>query len=104
MRYFYILLAVLFITAFAQTTEPQPKPEQPVCPVCLDPFGNLIYEGCMIKGNINSKNDHIYHCPRWRDYDKTIIDEEKGERWFCTEEEARNAGWRSPKYSTWGCR
>ena len=104
MRYFSLLLVVLLITAFAQVTEPQPTPEQPVCPVCLDVSGNLIYEGCMIKGNINSKKERIYHCPRWRDYDKTDVDEENGERWFCTEEEARKAGWRSPKYNTGFCR
>jgi hypothetical protein len=28
---------------------------------------------------------------------ETLIDELKGERWFCTEEEARDAAWRAPK-------
>jgi endonuclease YncB( thermonuclease family) len=51
---------------------------------------------CLIKGNI-SNNGHIYHVPGSRSYDATIIDESKGERWFCTEEEARAAGWRAPR-------
>ena len=45
---------------------------------------------CRIKGNI-SANGHIYHVPGSSHYDATIIDESKGERWFCTEEEAREA-------------
>lgn len=52
------------------------------------------YPDRLIKGNINSKGEKIYHCPGQRDYNKTVIDESKGERWFATEEDARNAGWR----------
>lgn len=52
------------------------------------------YPDRLIKGNINSKGEKIYHCPGQRDYKKTVIDESDGERWFATEEEARNAGWR----------
>ena len=55
-------------------------------------------EGCNIKGNINSKGDHIYHAPGTRSYGATKINESKGERWFCTEDEATTAGWRAPKH------
>ena len=48
---------------------------------------------CVIKGNI-SANGRIYHLPGMRYYDRTGIDESRGERWFCTEAEARAAGWR----------
>ena len=48
---------------------------------------------CLIKGNI-SASGHIYHLPGQRDYDRTGIDTARGERWFCTEEQARAAGWR----------
>ncbi|WP_444429667.1 sunset domain-containing protein [Rhodobacter capsulatus] len=48
---------------------------------------------CRIKGNI-SKKGQIFHLPGSRDYDRTRIDETRGERWFCTEAEARAAGWR----------
>lgn len=54
---------------------------------------------CPIKGNINRKHEHIYHVPWSKDYGKTRIDVAKGERWFCTEEEAVAAGWRAP---LWG--
>lgn len=50
--------------------------------------------GCQIKGNINSKGDRIYHVPGGRSYDQTQIDTSDGERWFCSEDEARAAGWR----------
>jgi endonuclease YncB( thermonuclease family) len=48
---------------------------------------------CLIKGNINSKGERIYHVPGQRYYDKTQIHQSKGERWFCTEQEAVAAGW-----------
>jgi hypothetical protein len=52
---------------------------------------------CQIKGNINAQGVRIYHPPGCR-YDKdTIIDTNRGERWFCTEAEAVAAGWRRPK-------
>lgn len=49
---------------------------------------------CNIKGNINSRGERIYHLPSGRWYSKTRINESKGERWFCSESEAREAGWR----------
>lgn len=49
--------------------------------------------GCAIKGNI-SKNGRIYHLPGSHWYGRTGIDASKGERWFCSETEARAAGWR----------
>jgi len=51
-------------------------------------------EGCRIKGNIGSKGDRIYHMLGGRWYDKTVITASKGERWFCSEGEAKSAGWR----------
>jgi micrococcal nuclease len=54
-------------------------------------------EGCVIKGNISSSKEKIYHLPGCEDYDKTVINESAGERWFCTEEEAVAAGWRKAK-------
>ena len=39
----------------------------------------------------------IYHEPVGASYPKTRIDTAKGERWFCTEAEARVAGWRRAK-------
>ncbi len=54
------------------------------------PSGN-----CTIKGNISSSG-RIYHVPGDAAYDKTRIDDSRGERWFCTEAEAKAAGWRPP--------
>jgi len=54
-------------------------------------------EGCNIKGNVNSKGDKIYHVPGMSSYGATKIDESKGERWFCSDEEAQAAGWRAPR-------
>ena len=49
---------------------------------------------CPIKGNISSSGERIYHVPGQQHYDDTRISRAKGERWFCSEEEARAAGWR----------
>ena len=51
---------------------------------------------CPIKGNI-SANGRIYHTRSSRWYDRTVIDLSSGERWFCSEREALDAGWRAPK-------
>lgn len=48
---------------------------------------------CAIKGNI-SANGRIYHLPGQRDYDRTRINTNEGERWFCSESDAQAAGWR----------
>lgn len=52
---------------------------------------------CIIKGNISSGGERIYHLPGCGSYVKTTIDESKGERWFCNEAEAQSAGWRKAK-------
>jgi len=52
----------------------------------------------LIKGNISKDTgEKIYHVPGGEFYDKTVIDESAGERWFCTEQEAVAAGWRRSK-------
>ena len=53
--------------------------------------------GCAIKGNISSSVERIYHVPGQRYYDKTLINWRNGDRWFCTEQEAVAAGWRTAK-------
>ena len=67
------------------------QPAPPVTPPAADPAT------CNIKGNISSSGERIYHVPGQRHYDQTVISPEKGERWFCTEQEARDAGWRKAK-------
>lgn len=52
---------------------------------------------CRIKGNINAEGTRIYHVPGSRWYDRTRVDESRGQRWFCSEAEARAAGWRPPR-------
>lgn len=49
---------------------------------------------CVIKGNISSTKEKIYHLPGCGSYEKTVIDLSAGERWFCSEQDAITAGWR----------
>jgi micrococcal nuclease len=68
---------------------------------------NLITGACVIKGNISSNSSasakttadeaKIYHLPECAYYKQTVIDESKGEKWFCSEAEAIAAGWRKAK-------
>lgn len=51
---------------------------------------------CNIKGSI-SRNGKIYYLPSDVFYDRARINTSKGERWFCSESEARKAGWRRSK-------
>jgi len=52
---------------------------------------------CRIKGNINRDGERIYHVPGSASYEATVLDVTRGERWFCSEQEARSAGWRAPR-------
>lgn len=52
---------------------------------------------CVIKGNIARSGENIYHLPGCVSYDQTVIDESRGERWFCSEADAVSAGWRKAK-------
>ena len=51
---------------------------------------------CKIKGNI-TKNGHIFHVPGQAFYERTGIRPERGERWFCSAQDAIDAGWRAAK-------
>lgn len=75
------------------------------CPVTkenvnLSPTGvqtSNVDSSCKIKGNIGSTGEKIYHLPGCGSYEKTKVDESRGEKWFCSEDEAVSAGWRKAK-------
>jgi len=48
---------------------------------------------CLIKGNIDADGERRYYKPYERWYERTRVDSNKGEKWFCTEREAKEAGW-----------
>lgn len=52
-----------------------------------------IPQGCPIKGNISARG-RVYHMPWSPWYRRVRVDTRAGERWFCSEAEARAAGWR----------
>ena len=48
-----------------------------------------------IKGNISFEGgEKIYHTPGQEFYEATTINEDYGEKMFCSEQEAQDAGWR----------
>lgn len=46
-----------------------------------------------IAGNINSQGKKLWHDESSPQWSQIVIDESKGERWFCSPEEAEAAGW-----------
>lgn len=93
-------------TAPTDAPAPTPVPVRavPVVPVVVPAFscaGGCATPpdvSCDIKGNISvSSQERIYHVRGQAFYDETEISPEYGERWFCTEEEAVEAGWRKAK-------
>lgn len=57
------------------------------------------FGSCKIKGNISYNSGRkIYHVPGQQDYENTVISVRRGERWFCTEKEARANGWRKARH------
>lgn len=58
----------------------------------------LIDPRCDIKGNISIESgERIYHVPGQKYYSETVISRRYGERWFCSEADARAAGWRKSR-------
>ncbi len=69
-------------------------------PMIID-NGVIVQRGtsCNIKGNISiNSGERIYHVPGQHYYAATKISPQYGERWFCSEAEARAAGWRKASY------
>lgn len=89
------LPAPLPITTSSMGISEDPSNSQPA-PTSIPVNNNDGYvppnQSCVIKGNINSKKKKLYHLPGCPSYNQTKINK-TGERWFCTEEEAKAAGW-----------
>ena len=49
---------------------------------------------CDIKGDIDNDGDKIYHIIGQQMYDATVVNPKQGETWFCSYEEAEEAGWK----------
>jgi cold shock CspA family protein len=81
---------VVITTVVAMERSPSQSP--PVVTAITNP-------ACNIKGNISQNSGKKwYHVPGMEDYEGTVINPDNGERWFCSEEEARASGWqKAPK-------
>ena len=74
-----------------------PKRElEKAAPASIAPASSEAPKGnpCLIKGNVSASGEKIYHLPSCGSYSKTVIDEIRGDKWFCTETEAEISGWR----------
>lgn len=77
-HYPHLVTAVPPLPASTPSLVPTPSP----APMCLN-----------VKGNIDAQGRKLYHLPGMRNYNQVKIDVSKGERVFCTEQDAINAGW-----------
>lgn len=68
-------------------------------PNCYQKDKNLDNSDCIIKGNIDINDSSLkrYYFPGCAQYDFVIIEKDKGEQWFCSEEEAKAAGYTKAK-------
>lgn len=51
-------------------------------------------KGCLVKGSYDKRGHRWYHLPEFRHYEQVVVNLENGDQWFCTEKEAREAGFR----------
>ena len=81
-------------TSPPRSPSPSPSPPASPSPSPSSPSTKRDHDkdGCSIKGNIASNGSKRYHVPGTIFYESVKIDEDKGERWFCSEEEARGRG------------
>ncbi|NEQ53512.1 MAG: hypothetical protein F6K11_25810 [Leptolyngbya sp. SIO3F4] len=76
-----LAVVVLFTMQFGRTRSPSL-------------ITSITQPGCFIKGNISyGTGNKLYHLPGMEDYESTVIDPAKGEKWFCTESDAISNGW-----------
>lgn len=55
---------------------------------------NIDNPKCNIKGNIGKSNrEKYYHLPQCAEYNRTVVELHLGEKWFCSEKEAVEAGY-----------
>lgn len=76
-------LKITLLTPPAPPIEPQLVPTVTPTPECL------------IKGNVSSSGERIAHSPGQANYDNVVISPERGEKMFCTLDEAIAEGWRA---------
>ncbi len=51
---------------------------------------------CNVKGTVDAAGQRSYHVPSDPDYREITLAADRGERLFCSDEEARAAGWTHP--------
>jgi endonuclease YncB( thermonuclease family) len=51
---------------------------------------------CNVKATTSDPGGPVYYVPTDPEYDRIAIDPAQGDTWFCSDEEARLAGWRRP--------
>ncbi len=93
------------LTSFASAKSPEP-PLRSAIPLAAQDARSCS-GGCTsypawcdpaVKGNISyNTGEKIYHVFGQNYYSETVINPRYGERWFCTEQEARAAGWRKSR-------
>jgi endonuclease YncB( thermonuclease family) len=78
--------------AKAEAAAPVVLEDRPISPQGRSQAADQGYRGCRIKGNRSRRGDWIYHLPGMQYYEET-----RAEEIFCSETEARAAGYRRSK-------
>ena len=62
----------------------------------MTPRLGQIGESCNVKGVLDDDGNRVYLVPTDRGFGSATVDQSAGEQLFCSDEEARRAGWRRP--------
>ena len=49
---------------------------------------------CLVKGVVTKNNERLYYGPLDEEFESIEVDPKRGERLFCGDDDARQAGWR----------
>jgi len=60
---------------------------------------SFIDPACVVKGKVTEAGERLYYGPLDEAYDNLTVDPKKGERLFCSDDQARAAGWLRPGQS-----
>lgn len=94
------LMTIAGCTSF-QWVQPEAGPAVEVAPdVIPEPTLEVLLEAtpsptCLIKGNVSSSGERIFHVPGGASWGRTVVDPEHGEAWFCSASDAEAAGFRA---------
>lgn len=103
MKYLAVLLVLVVLSACTYTVQATPEQyaasyarvtaQAAIDAPALPTITPAVVPCIQVKGNIDARGRKLYHLPGMANYNQVVITESKGEKVFCSEQDAINAGW-----------